>query len=200
VLTALGHTPELARRRFQHITQGIRRGELGGFPRRRWLHEWFAALEGHQKPGYHVHLLQWGHYLPQAHLSRLAAGYGAGHVVWCRAYDPRPTEGDLRRYVIRHLVGTVHPRQHKPGRRVRYSRGFWHGRSVRQIADQLWPPQDSAPWLLIKPDLLAREISAEDWRRAKADWWEDKILLQLLRSGWSDAQLLRAGIYREMVE
>jgi len=200
VLTALGDNPELARRRFHHITQGIRRGELGGFPRRPWLHEWFGALEGHQKGGYHVHLLQWGHYLPQRHLSRLSASYGAGRVVWCRAYDPRPTEGDLRRYVVRHLVGTVHPKQHKPGRRVRYSRNFWEGRSVRQVADELWPPDQSGPWVLEKPDLVAREIAAEDWRRAKSDFWEDITLRQLLRMGWSDNMLLRAGLLREVVE
>jgi len=200
VLTALGDTPDLARRRFQHITCGIRRGELGGFPRRTWQHEWFAALESHWKAGYHVHLLQWGHYLPQRRLSQLAQRYGTGGVVWTRALTASDLDGHVHRYVVRHLVGTLHPRQHKPGRRVRYSRGFWEGRSVKQVADELWPPDGSGPWVLEKPDLVAREIAAEDWRRAKSDFWEDITLRQLLRMGWTDNMLLRAGLLREVVE
>jgi len=188
IFTALGHTPELARRRLQHITQAIRRGELGPLPRRPHIHEYFAALEGHEPAGYHAHLLQWGHYLPHHDLSALAARYHAGRITWARAYTPRPTEGDLRRYVVRHLIATIHPHQHKPGRRVRYTRNFWQGRSLRDLADYLWPP-DPEPWELLKPDLDARAAWQAQWWEGQQALHEDRLLRTL-----PEHDLLRRGI------
>jgi len=188
VLTALGPDPVTARSRLAHIIQGIRRGELGPKPRTPWVHEHFAAIEGTPAAGYHAHLLQWGHYLPQPRLSALAGRYRAGTVVWCRSITADNIPQRVRTYVVRHLVGTLHPTQHKPGRRVRYTRGFWPGQTVAQIADRLWPP-DHQPWELIKPDLEQRAIS-------QAQWWEGKQALHddfLIRT-LSEDQLLRRRI------
>jgi hypothetical protein len=63
-------------------------------------------------------------------------------------------------YVARHLVGHVHADQMKSGRRVRYSRNFWSGCTVAQVAAALWPrdPNDTATWTLEGP---GRAMSAD---------------------------------------
>jgi len=194
VITALGPDAGTARARLRNVLKGIRRGELRSKRRRRSpaALEYFCALEGRTQPGYHAHLLTWGDFLPQRSLSRLAARYGAGSVCWVRSIADDERTAHVRTYVVKHLVGKVHPDQHKVGRRVRYSRNFWQGRTARQVAEALWPP-DPGPWVLNKPDVDARAADKELRLEARQILWEDWQLEHL-----SEDQLRRLRVIRNL--
>jgi len=161
VLTNLGPTNDLATARLKNIIKGIRRGELG----RPSTIEYFCSLEGRHRPSIHAHLLQHGTSLPQPALSALASRYRAGAVCWVRSIAPDHTRA-CHAYVLRHLVGPEHPTQAKTGRRVRYSKGYWHGETRADLAARLWPPAPG-PWELLKPDAVPREIAALDHNEAR---------------------------------
>jgi len=202
VFTSLGRDAATARARLRNITKGVRRGEASDRSGRRSpaVFEWFCALEGREAPGYHAHLLAWGDYLPQRSLSRLLSRYGAGPVSWVRSLTPTDRSRHVHAYVVDHLVGKVHPDQPKIGRRVRYSRNFWQGATAAQVAARLWPPDPTADWELLHPELdrwraqqeLAADARSEYYRERRARIL-DAEELKLLRT-LSAAELDRRGI------
>lgn len=195
VFTALAPDAGSATARLRNIVKGIRRGEATDRPgpRTPTAFEYFCALEGRTEPGYHAHLLTWGDYLPQRSLSRLLGRYGAGTVCWARAIHPHEQTAAVRRYVVTHLVGKVHPDQPKVGRRVRYSRRFWRGETVAQLAARLWPPDPADRWELLKPDLDLRQADKELRAEARRAYYEDRRITRLLRQGWTVDALINAG-------
>jgi hypothetical protein len=120
-------------------------------------------------------------------------------VCWVRSIQARHSAQACARYAAQHLVGAVHSDQVKRGRRIRYSRNFWDGRTTAQVAAELWP-RDPNPqtWTLIGPlspdqrrlRALARQLEALDRSAAYAQ----RRLLRALRAGLSEQQLERAGL------
>jgi hypothetical protein len=154
VLTRLGPAPDLARSQLQNIIKALRRGQAIGAGRRlsHVEFEYFAALETHACGYVHAHLLQRGRSVPKRQLSRMLPGYGAGSICWIRSISEAQRPAAVARYVARHLVGHEHADQIKAGRRVRYSRRFWGGCTVAQVAAALWPRlPDAATWVLEGP-------------------------------------------------
>jgi len=174
--------------------KGIRRGEASdrSGPRTPHPFEYFCALEGRSSAGYHAHLLQHGTYLPQRSLSRLVDRYGGGAVCWTRAIATDELTGHVRDYVVTHLVGKVHPDQPKVGRRVRYSRRFWDGRTVAQISAHLWPHDPADDWQLLKPDLEIRDRQRFQRADDRADYHETRRIRWMLRQGWTTDSIIAA--------
>jgi hypothetical protein len=114
--------------------------------------EYFLALETHACGFVHAHILQRGDSIPKRRLSAALPNYGAGSICWIRSISAAARPGAVARYVARHLVGHEHADQMKRGRRVRYSRNFWAGCTVAQVAAALWPHEpDPTTWQLIGP-------------------------------------------------
>jgi len=176
VFTALGQDSATARARLRNINKAIRRGEASDRSGRRSpsVFEYFCALEGREAPGYHAHLLSWGDYLPQRSLSRLLQRYRAGRVTWVGRLDPNDHARDVLDYVIRHLVGRVHPDQPKVGRRVRYSRNFWRGSTVAEISADLWPQDPADRWEIIHPELDAWRAQQELYSEARHEYHQQR--------------------------
>ena len=201
VLTDLGPDPALARSRLRNIVKAIRRGQAhaSGHRANAIECEYFAALETNRSGSVHAHLLHRGQSIPQRRLSRLLPAYGAGPVCWLRSIQARQSAQACAHYAAQHLVGAVHSDQVKQGRRIRYSRNFWAGRTTAQVAAQLWPRHPNPEtWTLVGPlsadqrrlRALAHELEAIDRSAAYAD----RRLARALAAGLSEEHLSRAGL------
>jgi len=195
VLTNLGTRPEPARARLRNFVKAIRRGQAHGAGARanKVPFEYFAAFETNSSsPNIHAHLLQHGTSIPQRALSDLLPRYHAGHICWIKSLSSSRRPRAVAVYVARHLVGHVHADQAKKGRRVRYSRGFWRGKTAAEIRAELFPPAPE-PWELVKPDVLSRQaqkiLNSEERQLRYEDW----ALAHL-----TERQLLRLGYIRDL--
>ena len=124
------------------------------------LKQYFGVVETTKAGALHLHLLATGRFLPQAHLSKLAAEAGFGEVV-----DIREVKDDgpgsylvkaLASYATKANAARLASHGGKRIRPVRSSRAWYPGGMAeaekevgRRIAEGMGTQQDAGPWLFV---------------------------------------------------